>query len=387
MTISSGYDVTVIGSGLIGLSITAHLLQTGYRVVVIDGNNNGLASEAAAGMLTPECEWDPWMPIEFLQLLRSGKAYYPEFLSTIMPRDVSTTAALGFHVKDFLILDMIENETGLDERFRGLADIGARVTWLDRAETSLREPSIDPTTIRASILVSEEAIVNPKRLRAMLQDYVLRNGASIVSSQLIRVDDRGSDFVLHLEEGSTLLAPRAVLATGAWTAKVAKAFNLQLPIVPVKGQMVQLAGPPGMLKHVVYMPTAGCGSLLERAPGMYIAGTSEEYASPTVENTVPVVGSILSRISKIFLQAAQLSISGMWSGFRPMASDELPIIGLSADHRLVVASGHHRNGILLAPLTGKLVGQLLSDIQLDADLALYSPHRLFRGQHRHVSRY
>src|SRR5262249_48189982 len=144
-----------------------------------------------------------------------------------------------------------------------------------------------------------------------------------------------------------------------WSYEVAHLFHQQVPVTLAKGQIIQLSGTPRLLNHILYLPVGACGCLLERAPGTYIAGTSEEYSTADVSNTSRVVAAILSRINQVFLPAGDFVVEDMWSGFRPLSPDELPILGLAADPRIVIATGHFRNGVLLAPITGLIVQALI----------------------------
>jgi glycine oxidase len=183
------------------------------------------------------------------------------------------------------------------------------------------------------------------------------------------------------------MCSRVIIAAGAWSFEVAEKFHLEVPVSPVKGQIVQLSGVSGLLKHILYMPVGACGCLLERAPGIYITGTSEEYTSAEVTNTSKVVAAILTRINEVFLPAGDFIIDDMWSGFRPITPDEQPIISLSSDLRIILATGHFRNGVLLSPLTGLIVKSLLEEREPAVNIQPYHYARKFHAQYRFASAY
>ncbi|MFC5286637.1 NAD(P)/FAD-dependent oxidoreductase [Actinokineospora guangxiensis] len=378
-------DVAVVGNGLIGLSTAAHLIRAGMSVSVAQGGETGRASLAAAGMLTPACEYDEWMPLAFLHLLQTGLDYYPEFLRSADRGNEE----VGFRQCDFTLLDLHERDESLKERMGWMPGLGFDCVWLDAHEVIPLEPHLSPAAFRGGIRIRDQAVVDPIALWELLSAEVGFGARTIHSGGVVGIDERGERLVVATGDGGRIAADRVVLAAGSWSAQVAALIGLDLPVVPVKGQMVQLAGPPGMVNSVVFMPSGGCGSIVERRPGSYVVGTSEEYLAPTPDNTAGVIGAILSRLTAVSPAASDWVIERTWSGFRPMTSDELPIIGQTADARVVAATGHHRNGVLLAPLTGKLVLDLLRDAPpaRGLDLHLYRYGRPLRPPTRFASKY
>jgi len=137
---------------------------------------------------------------------------------------------------------------------------------------------------------------------------------------------------------------------------------------------------------VVFMPAGGCGSIVERSPGRYVVGTSEEYVTVDTANTAGVIAAILSRLGRVLPAARNWEIADMWCGFRPMHADELPSLGRIPGLPVVVAAGHHRNGVLLTPLTGQIVAQTVAD-KAERNLSLYRPDRPQRRHARFASKY
>jgi glycine oxidase len=164
-------------------------------------------------------------------------------------------------------------------------------------------------------------------------------------------------------------------------------FDVALPICPVKGQMIRMRGRPDLFSRVLFMPIGGCSSILQRSPGEYIAGTSEEYLDPTAGNTVAVSASILSRVAALLHEGAGLELDALWSGFRPMTPDELPVLDRVRDGRLFIATGHHRNGVLLSAITGRLIAEMLREVPPSAELSTFRYDRSVRKHGRFALKY
>jgi glycine oxidase len=379
------YDVVIVGGGLVGLCIAFHLMGSQRKVGVILGTHKGRASLAAAGMLTPTCEWSPETPLTSLEFLRNGREYYKEFLSRIL-KNSQLEEEIGYSERQFLLLDLLENDKELLSRFEALRAARANVVWLNRQDVCRLEPYINPEAIRGAVLISGDGVVNPRSLHRFLLEC-LSQQTDLLNANLLTVEERGDDFVLELDSDHTLTCPQVVIAAGVWSFEVAEKFHLEVPISPSKGQIVQLAGTSGLLQRILYMPAGACGCLLERSPGIYIAGTSEEYISAEVTNTSKVVAAILTRINEVFLPAGDFVIDDMWSGFRPITPDELPIISVSPDPRIIVATGHYRNGVLLSPLTGLIVKSLLDGYEPEVNIQPYKYEREFHAHYRFASAY
>jgi glycine/D-amino acid oxidase-like deaminating enzyme len=230
-------------------------------------------------------------------------------------------------------------------------------------------------------------MINPRALHHLLCACLVHHQIDLLDANLLSVQERGEDFLLTLDTSQTRLSPRVIIAAGAWSFEVAALFHLNVPVSPARGQLIHLSGVPGLLQHILYMPAGACGCLLERAPGRYIAGTSEEHLSAEVCNTSKVVAAILTRINHVFLPAGDFVIDEMWSGFRSITPDELPIIGVSPDPRIIVATGHYRNGVLLSPLTGLLIRSLLDGETLNICLDPYQYQRAYPAPYRFASAY
>ncbi|MEB9620172.1 FAD-dependent oxidoreductase [Bacillus cereus] len=379
-------DVAVIGGGLIGLSIAYHMTDFPGEICVINGDQDGKASLAGAGMLTPTCEWDTRMPDYFTNLLKEARHYYKEFIGKLCKDKNVNDLNMEYHKRDYLILDLIEKNRDLTNRFTKLQEKEFEVNWLQPYEVANIEPNINASAINGAIQVKNDSLVNPRALHSNLISRV-KKLTKIIDGNIISAEKMGEGFLLTLDTNQTIYCERVVIATGAWSYEVAQLFDIDIPISPVKGQIIEFGGKTNLLNSILYMPVGACGCLLERSPGKYILGTSEEYADTEVTNTSKVIASILNRVNEVFIPARDFVITDMWSGFRPISPDELPIIDQTKDQKITIATGHHRNGILLAPLTGKIVRDLMYKKKNEYDITHYSASRVMGLHYRFGSKY
>ncbi|OZM70354.1 hypothetical protein CFN78_25885 [Amycolatopsis antarctica] len=378
----------VVGGGVVGLSAGWHLARKGHRVGVLAPRHPGMASTAAAGMLTPGCEWNGWLPEEFLTLLLRGRDYYPEFLSGLTGGEPSDGYGVGYRRTDYLYLDSCERNEQMGRHYESLSRAGLNVEHLGLRDTLRREPGLNLAPVRGSLRIEGDAVVDPRALLTSLRADLDRRGALFEDSGAVTgIVDHGDRFTVTTGSGERVEAERVVLAAGAWTQELAETLGIDVPVAPIRGQIIELHGAPGAVRNILYIATGACGSIVERYPGVYIVGTSEEGTSGEVANTPLVVSAVLARVASLIPALGTMSIADMWSGFRPTTPDEMPVIGTALSGRVVLATGHYRNGVLLGPFTGRLVGDLALGTTTEVDLQSYQPDRSFGRQYRLAARY
>lgn len=265
------------------------------------------------------------MTPQWLELLQARKDYYPEFLS-----GWTAPEQVGYRASDFMLLDLYESAEPIGPRIEWLPRIGVDCAWLKPAEVCEREPNLSPVAFRGGIRVRDEAVIDPISLWEALGHEVDARGVVRVTEGVVGFGDQGNDIQVETGAG-TIRAGRVVIAAGSCSAELAQMAGLEVPVCPDKGQMLLLRGPAHMVNSVLFMPSGGCGSVLERAPGLYVLGSSEEWLRPVADNTVGVIGTLLSRLSTVLPAAAEWSIERMWAGFRSMSPDLLPLIGFGPD--------------------------------------------------------
>ncbi len=361
--------IIVLGAGLIGLAIAYELAKRGARVRVIEARVPGrAASWAGAGMLAPFTEAMPAGPLA--ALCAESLARYPAFARDVRERSgVDARLALGG------ILEAAFDAAGearLRAHVRALEARGVAARYLEREEVQLLEPALSTAARGASLSPSEGAVDN-RRLGRALHAACLAAG--------VRIDVEAGDVALEADERRVLgvrtaagfLAADAVVnATGSWAAQLAGVpARVRAPVFPVKGQMLALAMPRGLVRHVIWAPGI---YLVPRDDGRLLAGATVERAGFDVRVTARALRELLAAALTAMPALEELAVAETWAGLRPGTADGLPYLGYTALGGYLLATGHYRNGILLTPATATAIADLL-EARSRPDLAAFSPLR------------
>jgi glycine oxidase len=332
-------DVAVVGGGVIGLAAAWRARQRGLEVVVLDrGELGGGASRAAAGMLAPVAEADP-QERELLATNLESARRWPAFAQELA--DV-TGVDVGYRACGTLLLARDRDEAEHVERERALRErLGLRVERLLGSEARRREGALAPT-LRLALSLPDDHAVEPVRVVAALIEACSRAGVHLRPG--VAVDDLAA-----------LPAERVVIAAGAWSGALGA-----VPVRPVKGQALRLRDPagPGLCDHVLRFEG---GYVVPRGDGRYYLGATMEERGFDTSVTALGVYELLREAGELLPGLLELEIEESFAGLRPGTVDNAPIIGTDpADERIVWATGHFRNGILLCPVTADLVADELT---------------------------
>jgi glycine oxidase len=338
-------DVAVVGGGVIGLAVAWRARQRGLEVVVAereDAVGRG-ASYAAAGMLAPVAEADPQERALLAHNLESARRW-SSFAAELA--DV-TGVDVGYRTCGALLVARDRDEAEHVEREREQRErLGLRVERLLGSEARRREPALAPG-VRLALELPDDHAVEPALVVAALAEACRRAGVTIITGHTV------TDL-------ATLPAERVVLAAGAWSSNVADASRRAPTVRPVKGQALRLRDPagPGLCDHVLRFEG---GYLVPRGDGRYYLGATVEEQGFDTSVTALGVYELLREAAEVIPGILELQIEESFAGLRPGTPDNAPIVGTDpADERLVWATGHFRNGILLTPLTAELVADELT---------------------------
>jgi glycine oxidase len=345
-------DVAVVGGGVIGCAVARALARRGLRVHVLERGIPGReATWAAAGMLAPRSEAGG--PGEFLELGLRSLAAYPGLVAALL-EETGVDAGLALTGKLDVALGGDEAE-----RLRAAAHrSGGALEWVDAGDLRRLEPDLTEDAV-GGVWSASEGSVDSRRLVRALWLAAARAGARFrVGVGVAAVERRaGAAFRLRLEDGGTLEAGRVVVAAGAWSAALAGPSG-PVPVRPVRGQMASLRSADGP-RHVVY---SSAGYALRREAALALAGATEEEAGFEDQVTAGGVEAVLGGWRRLFPALGGAPMGATWSGLRPATPDGLPIIGPDpAEPAFWYATGHHRNGILLAPETARVCAAGIAD--------------------------
>jgi glycine oxidase len=349
MKVMERHDVIVVGGGLIGLTVAWRAAQRGLDVLVLerDACAHG-ASHAAAGMLAPIAEVDFGAAGESLLTLGlESAAAWPAFADELAavtgePSRLRTGGTLIL-ARDRDEAQALERELAHRER------LGLPVERVLASDARRLEPALVPS-LRMALRLPTEASIDPRWVCDSLLVAIraagvqLREGTAVAS--LVR--EAGTVRGVELESGERIAAEHVVLAAGAWASALAS-----VPVRPVKGQIMLLRDPQGegLVTHTLRFEH---GYLVPRADGLYALGASAEERGFDLTITARPLYELLRDASELVPGLLDLEVAEITAGLRPGSPDNLPLIGANEDG-LILACGHYRNGVLLAPLTATIV--------------------------------
>ena len=343
------WDLIVIGGGIIGLSLAIVLRKRGARVLVVERGEPGREASYAAGGMLVDCPLET--PAALQALATASARMYPEFA-----HELEVESGMKVDLRDQGTILLAREE----EAYKGSDLIPADIKKLE-AELSeglqgfyRKERSVDPRALTAAALKTAK-----------------NRGVDFSSGDPVTAVNLSDDHVSGVTTTKTsFLAEKVANCAGAWSGQIAPHF---FPTRPVKGQMLCLAMPSRtLLKHVIRSPKA---YLIPRSDGRLLVGATVEEAGFD-KRTVPETIQKLHRAAlELVPKLADAKILEDWAGLRPGTPDGLPILGATATPGYYVATGHFRDGILLAPVTAQVMAQVIMGEKPEHDLAAFAPSR------------
>ncbi len=345
---SDGYDAIVVGGGVIGLACAHEAARRGLSVLVAERDTAGAgASGVAAGMLAPVTEAD-FGEERQLAMGIEARERWPAFVAQL--------GIEGSLRQDGALVVAADRDDAEElRRLHGLQEkLGLEARWLGPRALRRLEPGLSPR-VAGGIEAPGDASVDPSVVVAALADALrdhggeLREGAEV--DRLARDGGRVTGVVIGGEE---VRAGTVVLAAGAWSAELGAA-----PVRPVKGQLLELAvrpGRPDPIERVVRTPRC---YLVPRDDGRVILGATVEEQGFDTTVTAEGVFDLLDAAREVLPDVGELELVRARAGLRPGTPDNVPLVGRGPEEGLVLATGHHRNGILHAPLAAEQVAREL----------------------------
>jgi glycine oxidase len=381
ITVSSFYPKTVIiGAGVMGLGIAWRLAQAGCSVAVYDRAEAGRgASWAAAGMLAAAVETEPGEEA-LLALTLESQRMWPDFAREL---EAISGISVGYRDEGTIVVALTRDDAEqLRFTFEFQKSLGLDLEWLSGADARRREPHLRPG-ISGAVFSPRDHQVDNRRLARALAKSARKAGAVLYEHDpVLEVELTGGRITAAVTERRREPADVIVLAAGAWSREIAGIPAMHLPPVrPIKGQMLALSMDPAnpLLQHVVWLPR---GYLVPRRDGrLVVGGTVEERG---FDDTI-TAGGLLALIEGAWRAVPgieELAVAETWVGFRPGSRDDAPMLGPSGIEGLVVATGHHRNGILLTPLTAEAISAFVLTGHLPEAVHPFTPER-FNDKGRH----
>jgi len=356
-----------------GLGIGWRLAQAGWAVDVFERGRAGHgASWAAAGMLAAGVEAEPGEET-LLALNLASQRLWPAFAREL---EAASGIDVGLRTEGTLVVATNQDEAAeLRFRFDFQRRLGIEVEWLDGRSARRREPYLRPGVVGAVWSPDDHQVDNRRVVRALALAFVLAGGRLHEDMPVEHVEIEAGRARGVVAGGRTHMADVVVLAAGAWSREVAGLPDaVRPPVRPLKGQMLALRMDPAapVVDHVLWGPNI---YLVPRRDGRLIVGGTVEERGFDPNLTAGGVFGLLEAAWRLVPTIEELPIDEMWVGFRPTSRDDAPILGPTAVEGLVMATGHHRNGILLTPVTADSIGRFLATGRLDAALTPFLPGR------------
>jgi glycine oxidase len=371
------FHVAVIGGGVIGLSSAFELASANLRVAVLDSQEPGRgASWAAAGMLSPAPDSPRDIPL--VPLAKESLRLYPEFVAAIEEASGKQTGYTREGALEIFFGKQAGTQlSGLVSLHRELG-LGTEPIAMDAARGW--ERLISPVA-RAAAWLPAEGMVDPRELTSAVLAAAKNRGVEIwpqrrVTALLLERDKCQG----VIAENETIGAERVIIAAGYSSNEITIGHDLlarYAPTRPVRGQIVALRLPGAGLRRVVRSKN---GYLVPRKDGRIIAGSTIEEAGSEKRVTLAGIRKILDGTLELVPDLARAEVLEMWSGLRPGTPDDLPIIGPTEIDGLLIATGHYRNGVLLAPVTARLISDLILRGRTSLDAETFSPLRFSNRQ-------
>lgn len=350
------WDVIIVGGGIIGLSLSIELRKKGASVLVVERGEPGREASHAAGGMLVDCLLET--PTALQPLATASARMYPEFVHELevesgMKVDLRDQGTIFFPGDDVHEHPGSTLSTSLPAP---LADLEPALAERNQPAFLLQERSVDPRALTAAALHAAR-----------------HRGVDVSSGETVTAVNLSDGCVTGITTRKTSYhAPTVVNCAGAWSGQIAP---YAFPTRPVKGQMLCLVSPArGLLKHVIRSPEC---YLIPRSDGRILVGTTVEEAGFDKRTDVATIQRLHRAAVAMVPELRDAKILEDWAGLRPGTPDALPILGPTATPGYYVATGHFRDGILLAPITARVMADVIEEKTSDHDLTPFSPARFF----------
>jgi glycine oxidase len=370
--VENSFDVAIIGGGINGSSIAYQLSKMGKKVIIIEKERLACQSSgAAAGMLAAQAELEQDGPL--YQLALKSQAMFSTLSSELFE---CTGIDIEFVQKGMLkIAETEEIALKIKKQVTFQRNWDPNIKWLDSKEVREMEPSLSPG-VCGGMYLPNDGHVQSAKLSLAFAKAAVRFGAEIRENTevLSFVNENGQVKGVKTTNG-VIHSEQVVIATGAWATELMRESGLNISVYPVKGECFSVMTEKPILNTTIFSDKR-CYLVPKRNGEIYIGATMIE---DTFDNKVTLGGiaTLIERATLLVPQIKEAAWERVWSGIRPQTGDGIPYIGEHPRWKgLFVAAGHFRNGILLSPITGKLVADLLGDRLLDQ--TLLSPFNLDR---------
>jgi glycine oxidase len=362
------FDVAIAGGGLIGGAIAFELARAGLQVALFDRHQPGEGSSwAAAGILSPAPE-NAGM-ISTVPLGRASLQLYPELVATV---EEISGQSVGYRARGTLeALFSTDAQEKLSTIIAVHHGLGLKAEPVSADDAREMEPALS-LELEAAVFRPDEACVDNRALTKAVLTAAERSGVKIFAASNVQsIAKSGGRCAGFLVDGEKVEPRWTVIAAGCCSAEIEGASHYA-PVRPAKGQMIALRAKDFRIERVLWSDHV---YLVPRNDGRILAGATVEYVGFDKRVTAGSVQKIIAAALQLAPALADAQIEETWAGLRPDAPDHLPIIGPTDLEGLLIATGHFRSGILLAPITAQLIREWITTQNVSQDWGRFSPMR------------
>ena len=367
--------VLIIGGGIIGLSIAWRLIGIGKKVVVVDKRNLGKeASWAAAGMLSGRLDLKP-SEKQLLPIFEKSHYAWPKFAKEL---ENISGKSIGYRKEGTLMIACdINEEQKLKNNYNFLKNNKVNVDWLSGDKIREKEPYVS-NNVLSGFYSPDDHHVNNRYILDALITILKKNKNNCIfkeNTEVEKIITNKSQVTGVKTKNETIKTKEIIVCSGAWTSKIKNIEINEVPIRPVKGQIICLKMPENvsLLKYILWRENV---YLVPKNNSYLIIGATVEEMGYDKSLTAGGIYNLLKIAREVLPAIEDLSIVESWSGLRPTSRDDAPIIGPSKKIKgLIYATGHHRNGILLAPLTSSIIKNYYLKGRIENDFNNFEPGR------------
>jgi glycine oxidase len=370
---TKNFEAVIAGGGLIGGAIALELALAGVRVAVFEQGEPGReASWAGAGILSPAPENPATIPL--VPLGKASMALYPEFVARV---EEISGQDVGFRAKGTLeALFSRDSARELSTHVALYHGWGLRAEAISAEDARELEPAVSPE-VEAAVLRPDEASVDNRALTQAVLEAARKSGAEIFARREVRGIWRERHHCAGLLlENEKISAKWTIIAAGSFSASIA-GVDTYAPVRPAKGQMVSLRAERLKIERVLWSDKI---YLVPRNDGRILAGATVEYIGFDKKVTAGALEKILSGAIELAPDLAHARVEETWAGLRPDSPDHLPILGPADIRGLLIATGHFRSGILLTPITARLIREWVTEQRVSIDWERFSPLRFVEAR-------
>lgn len=370
-------EVAIVGGGVIGLALARALAASGRKVVVLDAERPGSSSWAAAGIIPPALP-DPRDPLA--RLFAESVDEYPRWTEAL--REESGVDPEFHRCGAVYLADSPCGASELDVLIEGLGAQGVACVARTAREIAELEPGVNPRALRALTAgweVPEEAQIRSPRLLAALRGACAARGVERVAVDVAAIDRRGARVIAVVtKDGRPFAADSFCFTAGAWSEELLAEFGVAMPVAPVRGQILLLRG--SVVRRIV---NQGPHYLVPRSDGQILVGSTVEHVGFDRSTTDAAIDVLRRFAEELFPALRGAEEIQRWAGLRPGTPDGRPLLGrLPECDNAFVAAGHFRGGLILAPVTARLMSEWIGGREPEPPLDALRPDRFQNSPHR-----